>query len=383
VKRIAHLFVSSSLRPLDAFEAALSGTERANLDPVKSSHPEIGRHLHLNAVSAVAVMFMTCSLIPCAPCTAFAGPTPLPSQGAPRIELSPALSPSPTAAPPPSADPRRGIVAVERDGKPVGVGTVLGGDGRVLTALSSLSGAEEADLRYADGSVVKARVGHKDLAWDLVLLIPQSGKWLDGLRASELDPASVEIRTFQPGKPRASVVVAKVRGRSDARSQTGETLPNALDVDVRAASPVAGAPLVDASGTVLGVLVRVCKGVDAATCAPMLAGAPIAAVRSFLVRTPVSAVPPSPFLGIVGAAEPQSGTMKGVRVVAVAPGSPAEKGALKPNVDVIVAVDGQPVDTPEKLAELVTKHAVGDLVKLLVFGGERLRDVQVALRATP
>jgi serine protease Do len=73
----------------------------------------------------------------------------------------------------------------------------------------------------------------------------------------------------------------------------------------------------------------------------------------------------------------------GVRVVAVAPSSPAEKAALKPSTDVIVAVDGHPIDTPEKLAELIGKHLPGDTVKLLVFAGEQFREVSVALKAAP
>ena len=73
--------------------------------------------------------------------------------------------------------------------------------------------------------------------------------------------------------------------------------------------------------------------------------------------------------------------MSGVRVVAVAPSSPAEKAALKPTTDVIVAVDGHPIDTPEKLAELIGQHAPGDTVKLLVFAGEQFREV--AVRSAP
>ena len=55
-------------------------------------------------------------------------------------------------------------------------------------------------------------------------------------------------------------------------------------------------------------------------------------VRSFLARTPLNAVPPSPFLGIVGAPD-AAGTVRGVRVMAVAPSSPAEKSGLKTDAD--------------------------------------------------
>ena len=68
---------------------------------------------------------------------------------------------------------------------------------------------------------------------------------------------------------------------------------------------------------------------------------------------------------------------------AVAPSSPAEKAGLKAGSDVIVAVDGKPIDTPEKLAEAIGRHAPGDSVKLLVYGGDKFRESAVALRTAP
>jgi serine protease Do len=75
--------------------------------------------------------------------------------------------------------------------------------------------------------------------------------------------------------------------------------------------------------------------------------------------------------------------------MAVAPGSPAEKGGLRggddrAQSDLIVAVDSVPIDTPEKLAEIIAKHAIGDKVKLLVFGFDgKFREVAVTLRPAP
>jgi serine protease Do len=106
-------------------------------------------------------------------------------------------------------------------------------------------------------------------------------------------------------------------------------------------------------------------------------GAPVSTIRSFL-----SQAPSAPWLGIRG--EPElSGGVHGVRVVAVAPASPAEKASLKPTSDLIVAVDGHPLDTPEKLAEIIAKHSPGDTVKLLVLNNDQFRDVSVALRSAP
>jgi S1-C subfamily serine protease len=71
--------------------------------------------------------------------------------------------------------------------------------------------------------------------------------------------------------------------------------------------------------------------------------------------------------------------VRGVRVLAVAPSSAAERVGLHPNADVIVAADGRPVDSPEKLAGVIGKHAGGDTVKLLVLSDAGFRDVAVRL----
>jgi serine protease Do len=328
--------------------------------------------------------------------------TPAEENGAPAA--APALPPTPQQL---YERVRRGVVAIERNGVPVAIGTVLGGDGRILTALSGLGGGDSADVRYADGTTVHARVGHADKETDLALLVPQVKHWVDGLQASESNPLGTELRAMLPIARglRLAPAAAGVKGKVDTHARDGQPLPPMFDVDLKGL-PVAGAPLLDATGSVVAVLVRACKGAapqapadspwaawagQAApqpgrtpACTPVVVGAPVSAIREFLVKTPATAVAPAPWLGIRGVAV-ESDNVKGVRVAAVAPQSPAEAAGLKPTRDVIVAVDGQAVDTPEKLAEAIGKHAPGDKVKLLVFGGsdQTFRDVQVALKAAP
>jgi serine protease Do len=255
-----------------------------------------------------------------------------------------------------------------------------------VTSLSLLGGAETADLRYVDGHVVKSRLGHRDPAWDLALLVPLSGRWKEGLIASEVDPSQAELKALLPPRAGKGVIPVTLKGRADARSKNGDAIANALDLEFKGQLPL-GAPLIDPTGGVVGILVHACKVADAAACSPIMVGAPVPALRHFLVRTPLNAVTPSPWLGIVG--EPDaSGNVRGVRVMAVAPQSPAEKGGLKSasersKSDLIAAVDGQPVESPEVLADLIGRHAVGESVKLLVFGGEKFRELTVVLRAPP
>ncbi len=320
--------------------------------------------------------------------------------------------PAPPGAAPGFASPqqlyehvRRSVVALERNGVPLAIGTVLDGDGRILTSLSGLGGADSADVRYADGTTVRARIGNGDKGSDLALLVPQSNKWTEGLSASESDPVGAPLRAMLPahGYPRLGPAEAGVKGHVDAHARDGAPLQSMLDVDVKGPL-VAGAPLLDGAGSVVAVLVHACKGAAAnpsdgiqwaawgaaqeaakaapAPCTPVVVGAPVSAIRSFLAKTPATAVPPAPWIGI--RAEPvQDSNMRGVRVVAVAAAGPAQKAGIRADADVIVAADGRPIDSPEALSEAIGKHSPGETVKLLVFGDGKFREVAVVLRAAP
>lgn len=338
---------------------------------------------------------------------ASAAPPPLPALPATAPAPAPG-SPAPGAAAPAdggastevagfTADQvRKGVVQVEQAGRPLAVGTVLLNDGRVLTALSGLGAVEQPEIRYADGTVVKAKVGHKDKAWDLALLIPQTGKWVDGLVPTAADPQGAELRSFLPKAGKLSTAPVAVKGRFDSKSKEGDVLRSALDVDLKGATTTPGAPLIDGTGRVVGILIRACKDGGATPpptaaaaaapppCSAMTVGAPVYALRGFLMKTPATAVQPAPWLGLGGAPN-ADGSVKGVKVMGVAPGSPAEKAGLKAGdaADTIVAVDGQPVETPEMLAEVIAKRAIGQQVKLLVFSAGKFREAQVTLRSAP
>lgn len=329
----------------------------------------------------------------------------------PGAEAPEAKPPSGADAGAPAGDTsRRGVVQVEQGGRPIAIGTVLGQDGRVITSLSGLGAVEQPEIRYADGTVVKAKVGHKDKNWDLALLIPLTGKWLDGLTPSTAEPQGPELKAYGPKSGKLSVLALGYKGRVDVRSREGDALRSVLDLDWKGGPTVPGAPVLDTDGKVVGVAIRACKESAAPTakesepkrvngpatpapeakpaeakCTAVTVGAPVYALRGFLMKTPADAVQPAAWLGL-GGAPTDSGNVKGVRVMGLAPGSPAEKAGLKAGgdaPDTIVAVDGQPIETPEQLAQLIAKRGVGQQVKFLVFSGGKFREVGLTLRAAP
>lgn len=285
---------------------------------------------------------------------------------------------------------RDGVVTLERAGKVLGIGAVLAGDGRILTALSPLTHGNNVDARFADGSVTRIKVGHTDRAWDLALLIPQNGRWKKGLRASRKSATELgsHLRVFSlVGAKELAPARTIVKGQRTLLGGDNELLHDALEIASRLKSTDLGSPILDDKGDVVGVVARACAPGENQVCSQVPFGVPTTAVKAFLRTVPASAVPPAPWLGIQGAAD-ASGPARGVRVVSVHPKSPAAAGGLAaassaPQADVVVAVDGVPVTSPEALAETINQRAVGDSVELLVLGRGKYRRVSLTLQPAP
>lgn len=322
------------------------------------------------------------------------GPT---KAGRPIAELPPAKSKADRADKgdkadkEPSSEERaaRGVVSIERGGQPLALGAVLGGDGRILTALSPLGAGNDLDVRFADGSTVKAKLGHHDRMWDLALLVPQTGRWPDGLVAGSRNPVREDatIRSFSLNKGKIAAVPLVLRAYKTLLGADDKRLDKAIELGSRVLPGDLGAPALDEEGRVVGILARGCAPQEGGKpCVPVAFAVPTSAIRSFLKTVPASAVPPAAWLGIQGAPEVTS-VVKGVRVLMVHPESPADEAKLrggdKSIADVIVAVDGTPVTSPESLADVVRKHAVGEKVPVLLFGQGRYRQVNVLLRGAP
>lgn len=282
----------------------------------------------------------------------------------------------------------RGVVVIERAGQQLGLGSALMGDGRIITALSPLGPGNDLEARFADGSTVRVKLGHHDRAWDLALLVPQSGRWQDGLAASMKEPVRQDavIRSFSLTKTKISPVAIILRSHRSLLGGDDKPIDNAIEIGSRVSPLDLGAPIIDEEGRVVAVLGRGCAPTDNRPCTPVAFGAPIAAIKNFLRTVPPTALPPAAWLGIQGVAE-TSGVAKGVRVLGVHPQSPAEeakiKGGDRSESDVILAVDSVPVTSPEALADAIRAHGVGEKVPITLFSQGKYREVTVVLRPAP
>jgi serine protease Do len=295
-----------------------------------------------------------------------------------------------SAAESPMDRARQGIVVLERGGKAIGVGSVLAGDGRILTALSQLGHGNNVDARFADGTVTNVKVGHTDRAWDLALLVPQNGKWKKGIRAARVsaNQAGSKVSTFSMvGQKDVAPARTIIKGEKTLIGGDNELLKDALEVASRFKSTDIGSPVVDDKGDVVAMIAKACAPIQDQPCTQVPYGVPVSAIKAFLKTAPANAVPPAPWLGIQGVSE-DAGPVKGVRVQSVHPRSPAAAAGLKggndrAHADTVVAVDGAPVTTPEALGETINQRAVGDSVQLLIFGAGKYRQATLTLRPAP
>jgi serine protease Do len=368
--------------------------------PDTSTVNQSSRFGRLGLRSPAALLAAACTLVPV---VALADSAPPEVSGAVELAGPPAALPPRKGAPPvvapkgdaakdgkkelpPEERALRGVVTIERSGQPLGLGAVLMADGRIITALSPLGPGNDLDARFADGTTVRVKLGHHDRAWDLALLVPQTGRWQDGLAASGREPVrqDASIRSFSLSKAKISAVPITLRSHRSLLGGDDKPIDSAIEIGSRVSPLDLGSPVIDEEGRVVAILGRGCAPSDKGACTPVAFGAPIAAIKNFLRTVPPTAVPPAAWLSIQGLAQ-TSGVAKGVRVIGVHPQSPAADAKImgEPESDVILAVDSVPVTTPESLADAIRAHGVGEKVPLTLFSQGKYREVVVVLRAAP
>lgn len=283
---------------------------------------------------------------------------------------------------------------LERAGVLLGLGSVLAGDGRVLTALSPLGDGNHIDGRFADGRVVPLRVGYTDRAWDLALLAPQGAPPASkGLRPSRQEALQHdELASYTLVGQRLVKARVTVQGARTLLGADSALLPGALVLNGRFRDVDLGAPIIDPQGDVVAVIAKACVPDKPPPCTRTAYGAPVSAIKAFLKQVPRQSA--APWIGVSGVAA-KDGPVTGVRVQQVDPRGPAAAagvrgattsggaGGAESTADLIVAVNERAVTTPEALERELGALSVGDDAELLVYRAGKFRQVTVTLRAAP
>jgi serine protease Do len=277
--------------------------------------------------------------------------------------------------------PEEHVVRIRRGAQRLGLGVVVG-SGRVLTALSSLGNGRELTAVFSDGQQQAVSVLRSHRGSDLALLDVDDANF--SRRGLELSVGGQRSRSL--GFSGTQAKVARLDGTATPRVYGADA------VEIKGAwvarSPLfLGTPIVDDQGRVSSITVLGCVARDGAAadagCRERDVVLPTTLVQAFL-----SGVEAPDSVGWLGAGVEtyDTGWLRGLRIVSVETGSPAQSAKLQPSHDgqegdLVVALNGVPVSSPWGLYQTVMGMPPGTDAELLVLRGGVFRLVTTKIGA--
>ena len=265
-----------------------------------------------------------------------------------------------------------------------GSGVVVTPDGFMLTSAHVVDGSDgPIRASFVDGAELEANVVGTDPLSDLAVLRVHNGDLAtaslgdaESLRVGQLVVAIGNPNGFA-GSVTAGVVSALGRSLPVRSRAAGRIVENVIQTDAALNPGNSGGALADGSGCVIGINTAV-AGVGLGLAVPI----------NVTTRKIIGALMSEgrfrrSYLGIAGGARPlpprlarELDRAECVEVVEVVEGSPAAKASLRPE-DLIVDLNGQPVEGVDDLQRLMAGELIGQKVVLNTVREGRLRSVEL------
>ena len=161
-----------------------------------------------------------------------------------------------------------------------------------------------------------------------------------------------------------------------------ESLDNLIQTDAAINPGNSGGPLLNSAGQVIGVNVAVSEGAQNIGFA-----IPITAVQSIVDEFVTKGVVSRPFLGVryrfIGRdVAILNEVPQGVYVQEIVPNSPADKAGVKAG-DIVTKINGESVDSENKISEMVSKSAIGNKMDLVLWRDGKEVNVTAFLEELP
>jgi S1-C subfamily serine protease len=275
-----------------------------------------------------------------------------------------------------------------------GSGFLWDDGGHVITNYHVIQKADAAQVTLADHSTWRASLVGASPDHDLAVLKISAPK--SKLRKIELGQSStlkVGQIAYAIGNPFGldqtfTMGVISALGR-EIQSVSKHAIKNVIQTDAAINPGNSGGPLLDSAGLLIGV--------NAAIYSPSGGNAgigfaiPVDEVNRVVPQLIRSGRISRPSIGVQVATDQlaEQFGQEGALIIRVMPSSPAEKAGLRPTRrdangriqlgDVIVAVNGQPVEKANDLFDLIGQHQAGETVTLTVERNGQKMDVKVTL----
>jgi len=273
---------------------------------------------------------------------------------------------------------RRGRVAAG-----AGSGVALSADGYLLTSAHVVAGSRDGRAGFGDGRELPFEVVGSDPLSDLAVVRTNAGG-LEPAALGEADDLRVGQLVVAIGNPNgfggsvtAGVVSGLGRALPAGSRRAVRIIDNVIQTDAALNPGNSGGALADGAGRVVGVNTAV-AGVGLGLAVPINP-----ATRSIIASLINEGRVRRAYLGIAGGprplpprARPRFGERSAVEVVEVVPGSPADRARVRPE-DVIVELDGRPIESAADLQRAMVAEAIGKPVKALALRGEVVEELEL------
>jgi len=282
----------------------------------------------------------------------------------------------------------------------MGSGFVIDTEGHILTNFHVVEGARQVEVTTSDKKKYKAQIVGTDPVHDLaVIQIPN--KAVPQAEIGDSKNLVVGQKVYAIGNP-FGLSGTMTRGIiSSIRSLKGQRgyIDEAIQTDAAINPGNSGGPLLNARGQVIGINTMILTG-GVEQSAGIGFAIPISTAKAVLddlvhlgrVRRPEIGVRTFP-IGPELANQLGLPADSGLLVVEVVPGSAADKAGLRAGTerayvgnypiliggDLLVAIEGQPLEDQQDLSHMMQNHRSGDTVTLTIYRGKKRMDIKVVL----
>jgi len=286
----------------------------------------------------------------------------------------------------------------------LGSGFLINNDGYILTNYHVISGGRRVRVTLDDQTQYDARPLDIDRSDDLALIKIDPRKPLTFLRLGDSDKLQVGQKVLAIGNPfglegtLTTGVVSSI-GRT-IQANEGERLEGMIQTDAAINGGNSGGPLLDSLSNVIGINTAILGekniGIGFAL--------PINRAKALLDDYRAGRVTERPHFGATTV--PVAGDLAralnlpaegGLLIQQVQPQSSASEAGLRGATglvivgneqlgvggDLIMAVDGKPVDREDALVRALSRKRVGDTIELTIFRNGRKSNIRMTLRRAP
>ena len=308
------------------------------------------------------------------------------------------------------ADPFFGTPFSTPGTQALGSGFVLDKEGHIVTNYHVVQGAEKIQVGFSNNASYRAKLVGSDPSTDLaVLKVSAPGRALTPLPLGDSDRVQVGDEVVAIGNPfgldrtATAGIISAIQRRITAPN--GFSIDHALQTDAAINHGNSGGPLIDATGSVVGVNSQIETGTNGDSGNVGIAFAiPANTVKDVVAQILKNGRVQHAYLGVslqdISASVARALHLpisSGILIESVQPSTGAAKAGLKGGTvrttiagedymmggDIIVGAAGKAVGTTEELRDLIAARKPGDKITLEIYRGTKKLTVTVTLGRQP